>query len=73
MANLQKNVELVALDRVKYLYEYFGISERAVVLEGEFGEKIIEQIKLVKASDESILKEKMEMTMKFYENELGIL
>ncbi|AFL69173.1 polysaccharide pyruvyl transferase family protein [Sulfurospirillum barnesii] len=65
-------IGLVVLDRVKYLYDYFGISERAIVLKGTFSNKIIELLKDKNKKDENTLEMfNQDHTIKFYKKILS--
>lgn len=68
----KKTIGLVALDRVEYMYRSLGIQDRTVVLDGEFGDKVIDILKNNSDSDNSLNKLK-NRTLNFYEKIIGEL
>jgi polysaccharide pyruvyl transferase WcaK-like protein len=61
-------IGLIALDRLKYLYDFLNISDRAIVLEGNFSVKVIDQIKNYKLNVKSNYEGLKSKTLKFYDN-----
>ena len=68
----KKTIGLVALDRVEYMYGSLGIEDRAVVLDGEFSDRVIDILKHNIDSNNSLNKLK-NRTIKFYEKIIGEL
>ena len=61
-------IGLIALDRLKYLYDYLNISDRAILLEGNFSGKVVEQIKNHKSYTKLNYEGQKRKTLKFYDD-----
>jgi polysaccharide pyruvyl transferase WcaK-like protein len=65
-------IGLIVLDRVKYLYDYFGLSKQAVTLEGGFSKNIIDiLIKSKPVSNKSIDDARIK-TLQFYKDNITL-
>lgn len=60
-------IGLVALDRIAYLYSFFGIGNNAIKLEKDFSKKVIGSFQNLKVLSKDILNEKKQKTKSFYE------
>lgn len=66
LAQGKPTIGLVALDRISYLYNFFGIGNNAIKLEKDFSKKVISSLENLKSLNQNILTEKKQKTKLFY-------
>lgn len=61
-------IGLVALDRITYLHNFFGLGENAFRIENNFSEKVIKRLQDLNPLCENTLSEKKQKTKNFYKS-----
>jgi len=61
-------IGLVALDRIAYLYNFFGIGDNAIKIEKNFSKKVISSFQNSKVLSQDILNENKQKTKSFYKS-----
>jgi len=68
LAHSKPTIGLVALDRITYLYNFFGIGDNAIKIEKNFSENVIKKFQNLNSLRKDILDEKKQKTKSFYKS-----